>query len=94
LILVDSPVALFSVAFFGLLVLILQLLLAPWAARLGQRSTEAQIGSTAVIQHAIRAYREITVLGRRGVFTTRFQALRWDASKVVADQFVLSQVGQ
>jgi ABC-type multidrug transport system fused ATPase/permease subunit len=57
LLLVDPLVALFSVAFFGLLVLILQLLLGPWATRLGQRYTEAQIGSTAIIQHALRAYR-------------------------------------
>jgi ABC-type multidrug transport system fused ATPase/permease subunit len=94
LLLVDPLVALFSVAFFGLLVLILQLLLGPWATRLGRKSTDAQIGSTAVIQHALRAYREITVLGRRGVFTTRFQSLRWDASKVLADQFILSQIGK
>ncbi len=94
LLLVDPLVALFSVGFFGLLVLILQILLGPWATRLGQKSTDAQIGSTAVIQHALRAYREITVLGRRGVFTSRFQALMWDASKVLADQFILSQIGK
>jgi ABC-type multidrug transport system fused ATPase/permease subunit len=94
LILVDPLVALFSVLFFGLLVLILQVLLGPWATRLGQRFTEAQIGSTVVIQHAIRAYREITVLGRRSVYTTRFQESRWDASRVVADQYILSQVGK
>jgi ABC-type multidrug transport system fused ATPase/permease subunit len=94
LIIVDPLVAFFSVGFFGLLVLILQLLLGPWATRLGQKSTKAEIGSISVIQHALRAYREITVLGRRGVFTTRFQALRWDASKVLADQFILSQIGK
>lgn len=94
LLLVDPLVALFSVAFFGLLVLVLQLLLGPWATQLGRKSTDAQIGSTAVIQHALRAYREITVLGRRELFTTRFQALRWDAAKVLADQFILSQFGK
>jgi ABC-type multidrug transport system fused ATPase/permease subunit len=34
------------------------------------------------------------VLGRRGLFINRFQSLRWDAAKVLADQFILSQVGK
>jgi len=94
LLLVDPLVALFSVCFFGLLVLLLQLLLGPWATQLGRKLTDAEIGSIAVIQHALRAYREITVLGRRGLFIKRFQSLRGDAAKVLADQFILSQVGK
>lgn len=94
LLLVDPLVALFSVAFFGLLVILLQLLLGPWATKLGRQSTEAEIGSIAAIQHSIHAYREISVLGRRDLFIKRFQALRWDAAKVLADQFVLSQAGK
>lgn len=94
LILVDPLVALFSIIFFGFLVLVLQLLLGPWASKLGREAAVAEIGSIAVTQHALRAYREITVLGRRDLFIKRFQSLRWDASKVLADQFILSQVGK
>jgi ABC-type multidrug transport system fused ATPase/permease subunit len=94
LLVVDPIVALFSVAFFGLLMLVLHSLLGPWATRLGQRQTSAEIGSIEVIQHSLRVYREITVLGRRGLFIRRFQNLRWDAAKVLADQFILSQVGK
>jgi len=94
LLVVDPVVAFFSLAFFALLLVVLQLLLGPWATRLGRRQTTAEIGSIAEIQHALRAYREITVLGRRGLFINRFQSLRWDASKVLADQFILSQIGK
>jgi ABC-type multidrug transport system fused ATPase/permease subunit len=94
LLVVDPLIALFSVVFFGFLVMLLQLLLGPWATRLGRRFTNAEIGSIESIQHSIRVYREITVLGRRGLFIERFQKLRWDAAKVLADQFILSQVGK
>ena len=94
LVFVDPLVALFTVAFFGGLVSILQLLLGSWAMSLGQRSVAADIGSFAAVQHALRAYREVTVTGRRGLFIAKFQALRWDAAKVLADQYILSQIGK
>jgi ABC-type multidrug transport system fused ATPase/permease subunit len=94
LLFVDPLVALFGLTFFGLLLILLQLLLGPWATRLGRKLTQADIGSFESIQQALRAYREITVLGRRGLFIRRFQALRWDASRVLADQFILSQIGK
>jgi ABC-type multidrug transport system fused ATPase/permease subunit len=74
--------------------MILQLLLGSWATSLGQRSVEADIGSLAAMQHALRAYREVTVTGRRSLFIAKFQALRWDAAKVLADQFILNQIGK
>jgi ABC-type multidrug transport system fused ATPase/permease subunit len=94
LLLVDPIVAGFSVVFFGLLVTLLHFLLGSWATQLGRRSTIANIGSFAALQHALRAYREIIVSGRRGLFITRFQSLRWDSAKVSADQFVLNQIGK
>lgn len=94
LLLVDPLVAIFSVAFFSALVFVLQYLLGAWATRLGRNQSNADIGSYAALQHALRAYREITVSGRRGLFITRFQALRWEAARVIADQFILSQVGK
>jgi ABC-type multidrug transport system fused ATPase/permease subunit len=94
LLFVDPLVAVFTVVFFGALVLILQLLLGPWASSLGKRSIDADIGSLAAMQHALRVYREVVVTGRRSLFIAKFQALRWDASKVLADQFILNQVGK
>ena len=94
LVLVDPLVAIFSVGFFGLLLLLLHFLLGSWATQLGRRATNADIGSFATMQHALRTYREISVSGRRGLFINRFQTLRWDAAKIQADQFILSQVGK
>jgi len=94
LIFVDPLVAGFTVLFFGSLVAILQFLLGSWATSLGQRSATAEIGSFAAMQHALRAYREVTVTGRRSLFIAKFQALRWDAAKVQSDQFILNQIGK
>jgi ABC-type multidrug transport system fused ATPase/permease subunit len=94
LIFVDPLVAAFTVLFFGALVAVLQLLLGSWASNLGRRSTAADIGSISAMQHALRAYREITVSGRRSLFISRFQSLRWDAAKVQSDQFILNQIGK
>jgi len=94
LIFVDPLVAGFTVLFFGSLVAILQFLLGSWATSLGQRLSDTDIGSYAAMQHAIWAYREVTVTGRRSLFIAKFQALRWDAAKVLADQFILAQIGK
>lgn len=94
LLLVDPLVAIFTVMFFSLLVILLQYLLGAWATRLGRSGTNADIGSYSALQHALRAYREITVSGRRGLFISRFQSLRWDSARVIADQFILGQVGK
>jgi ABC-type multidrug transport system fused ATPase/permease subunit len=94
LLVVDPAVALFSLVFFGLLALLLHLLLGPWSGRLGTRYSLAEIESLAQIQHAMRAYREIAVLGRREHFASRFQSLRWESAGVIADQFILGQIGK
>jgi ABC-type multidrug transport system fused ATPase/permease subunit len=94
LIFVDPLVAVFTVVFFGALVILLQFLLGSWATQLGKRSTDADIASMSTMQQALRAYREITVSGRRGLFIERFQSLRWDAAKVLSDTFILNQIGK
>ncbi len=94
LIFVDPLVAAFTVLFFGALVAILQFLLGAWASSLGQRSSAADIGSFAAVQHALRAYRELTVSGRRSLFIARFQSLRWEAAKVLSNQYILNQIGK
>jgi len=94
LLFVDPLVALFSVLFFGFLVLTLQYLLGTWASKLGREQAQAEIASIESLQHALRAYREISVTGRRGLFIARFQSLRWRAARVQADTFILNQIGK
>ena len=94
LIFVDPLVALFTVVFFGSVALLLQGLLGNWAQSLGLRSTTAEIGSMVAIQDALRTYREVTVAGRRRLFISRFQSLRWEAANVQADAYILNQVGK
>jgi ABC-type multidrug transport system fused ATPase/permease subunit len=94
LIFVDPLVAGFTVLFFGSLVAILQFLLGSWATSLGQQFVDSEIGSFAAVQHALRAYREVTVTGRRSLFIAKFQALRWDAARVQSDIFILNQIGK
>jgi len=94
LIFVDPLVALFTVVFFGSVTLLLQGLLGNWAQSLGLRSTTAEIGSMVSIQDALHTYREVTVAGRRRLFITRFQNLRWEAASVQADTYILNQVGK
>lgn len=91
---VDPIVAGFTIVFFSLLALSLQLLMGNWASKLGTRQTKAEIGSLTSMQHALRAYREITVTGRRGLFITDFQKLRWEAASVQADTYILNQIGK
>ncbi len=94
LIFVDPLVALFTVVFFGSVTLLLQSLLGNWAQSLGLRSTTAEIGSMVSIQDALQTYREVTVAGRRRLFISRFQNLRWEAANVQADTYILNQVGK
>ncbi len=94
LIFVDPLVALFTIVFFGSVTLLLQGLLGNWAQSLGSRSTTAEIGSMVLIQDALQTYREVTVAGRRRLFISRFQNLRWEAAKVQADTYILNQIGK
>ena len=91
---VDPLVAAFTVVFFGLVALLLQLAIGRWAVRLGRTQTAAEIGSMTELQHSIRAYRELVVANRRDSFVERFKGLRWKASSVLADTFILTQAGK
>ena len=91
---VDPIVALFTVTFFGLVAVLLQLSLGRWAHRIGAQGAQAEIGSITALQHALRAYRELVVAHRRGLFVQRFEHLRWRSASVTADYFILSQAGK
>ena len=94
LLFVDPLVAIFSLVFFGLLGVILQLALGRWAQHLGDRQRESGISSMETLQHSMRGYREIKVSGRRALFISRFTNARWEAARVQADLFILSQLGK
>ena len=91
---VDPLVALFTIVFFGLIAALLQLALGRWAVRLGRAQAAAEIGSMTELQHSIRAYRELVVANRRGLFVKRFEVRRWKAASVLADTFILGQAGK
>lgn len=94
LLFVDPIVAIFSVCFFGLLVVVLQLLMGSWATSLGNRFMIADIRSYAAMQHALRAYREISVSGRRQMFIDKFRKARWEAARIQSDTYIVNQIGK
>lgn len=91
---VDPLVAIFCIIFFGVIAFVLQVFLGRWAFALGARGADAEIRGASALQHALRAYREVSVSGRRQNFIESFSARRWEAARVQADYFVLSQVSK
>jgi ABC-type multidrug transport system fused ATPase/permease subunit len=91
---VDPLVAAFTVVFFGLVAVILQIAIGRWAVRLGSQLADADIGSMTELQHSMRAYRELVVANRRHLFVKRFGVLRWKSASVLADTFILGQAGK
>ena len=85
LILLDPLVALFVVAFFIALWLVLYFALGGWVRRLGKVFAETEVQSIASVQEAVRTYRETSITGRRVFVVERFQGLRWNAARVQAD---------
>lgn len=85
-----SPiVTVFTIAFFAIVALFLQRILSGWAGRLGVRASETEIGSYALVQEALKTYREIVVSNRRGLYVEQFQDLRWQTARVQSDlQFI------
>lgn len=94
LLVVDWLVALFTLAFFGIVGTILYRILGSWAKQLGETISVKEIESITSVQNAVRTYREISVTGRRSLVIHDFQDLRWQASKVLAEVQVLGQVSK
>ena len=91
---VDPMVTLFTVLFFGSLALILQRVLGGRSRRLGAQLTEAEVGSYEAVQDSVRAYREITVAGRRPFFIGQIRSSRVKAAEVLADTYLINQAGK
>lgn len=94
LLFIDPVVTVFTVAFFALVGFGLHWVLAGWAARLGRKSSHAQIASIESVQELVATYREIAVAGRRGLYVQEFANLRWDYAHVQANLQVMSQVSK
>lgn len=84
LLLLDPPVAIYTLIFFSLVGGILHRILSGWAERLGSSRARTSIASLANTQEALRSYREITVSGRREFYIRRFEVLRWQFADVEA----------
>ena len=94
LLFVNPVLTLFTAGFFLLVVAVLHFLLAKWAVRIGQREAHASAASTAAIQESLLGYREVTVSGRRGVYTGRFHELVWEVAKVQSDRMMIAAIGK
>ena len=92
LLLLDPVVALFAVAFFAGIAIILQRIMSSRAHRLGSKNSEAEVASTALVQESVSTYREVLVSNRRSLYVERFQALRWTAAQVQADLSLMNLV--
>jgi len=77
---ISPMVTLFTIVFFLLISFTLQKVLAGRAGRIGQRSSHIEIQSIAIVQEALRTYREAVVSQRRGLYVQRFQNLRWQGA--------------
>ena len=91
---VDAALAILTIVLFGSMALILHHFLGRWSFALGARGAAADIAGTSTLQHVLRAYREVTVSGRRSEFAERFGQHRFEAARVQADYFVLSQISK
>ena len=89
---ISPVVTLFTIAFFLLISFTLQKGLAGRAGSIGQRSSHIEIQSIAIIQEALRTYREAVVSQRRGLYVQRFQNLRWQGAVNVTELQFLGMI--
>lgn len=81
LLIVDPPVALGAIAFFGFFGVGMQRVLGHRVSNVGTESLQAEIASLRSLQEALGAYREICVADRRALYVKRIQDLRIRAAQ-------------
>lgn len=91
LLLLDPSVTLASIAYFGLVAMLLQRAMGNWASRLGATMARADIASLNAVQEALGAYREVSVAHRRELYAHRIQDLRWQSASVASDRLFIQQ---
>lgn len=84
LLIINAPVALGAIAFFGTLTWVLQRALGAQAARFGAERADLDTTSLRTVQEALGGYREIVVADRRSFYAQRLNALRSRAALAVA----------
>ncbi len=94
LLLVDPLLTLFTALFFIGVAVLLHVLLAKWAVRIGNQENRYGADATAALQEALRGYREVTVSGRRGVYTQRFHDVVWRAAQVQSERVLIQSIGK
>lgn len=94
LIFVDPVLTLFTALFFSLVAMTLHVLLAKWAVRIGNNVTRYSALAHAAVQEALRGYREVSVSGRRGVYTDRFHEVVWQTARVQSERMMISTIGK
>lgn len=92
LLLIDPVVTVVTIAYFALIVALLQRLLGDWAARAGQAGANADVASTTTIQEALLSYREVSVSDRRGFFRDRFSEFRNRSARANADNQLIGML--
>ena len=92
LFLISPLVTVFTYIYFLLVALVIHRLISKRAGRLGVTAAEADIQSLTLMQNAIRSYREVFVTGRRQVYASNFQGMRWVSASVQADLYLMTQV--
>ena len=94
LLLVDPVLTVFTAIFFAGVAMSLHLLLSRWAQRIGRREASANAASIAAVQESLRGYREVTVSGRRGVYTERFHDVVWKLARIQSDRMIVTTIGK
>lgn len=94
LLVVDPVLTIFTAVFFAVIAMTLHILLAKWAVRIGNDLARYSAMATAAVQEALRAYREVIVSGRRGVYAERFLEVVWLTARVQSERMMISTIGK
>jgi ABC-type multidrug transport system fused ATPase/permease subunit len=90
LLIVNPPLALVIIAFFGLIGFGLQQVLGHRATRFASRRRDADLNSAIAVQEAFGLYREITISNRRDLYVDRIRSLRTEAAHASAGSQVVT----
>lgn len=76
LLVVNPTVSVFTLVYFAIVVAVIQGFIGPRVKRAAAHAVEGTISTTNSVSDILDAFREITVLGKRGVFTTSVRGSR------------------
>lgn len=90
----DPLVATYTSLFFVVVGVLLYKALSGWASRIGQENANLTILNTQIIQEGLRAYREISVGGRRAFYVDNYKDVRSRAARTQAHIQLLALVSK